>query len=219
METRVGALIIGQSPRPDLVDPLRALLPAVDIVEAGALDGLSVTELPDPAGASYPLTTRMRDGTLVTVPESYLIPRLQLKIEALAADGIQKMILLCAGTFGRLHSQHTLIKPFRTTLAVAQSLGLARLGLIVPIPGQAQPVEARWQQAGFTTSVWTADLWQQDEQFDELCRQQIAANGLEAIVLDYVGYPAGAVAKLRQTATIPVLDLGDIAIRTLASMF
>ena len=148
MSKRVGVLVIGQSPRDDLVDPLRALLPDVEIVEVGALDGLAAEALPDPAGASYPLTTRMRDGTLVTVPESFLIPRLQLKIDELEANGVRQMILLCAGTFGPLTSKNTLIKPFRTTLAVAQSLGLERIGLIVPIPGQEKPVEARWQAEG-----------------------------------------------------------------------
>ena len=38
---QIGALLIGQSPRPDLVKPLAALLPDWEIIQAGALDGLA----------------------------------------------------------------------------------------------------------------------------------------------------------------------------------
>ena len=56
---KIGALVIGQTPRPDLVDPLQALLPEVVIEVVGALDGLSATELPDASHAPYPLSTMM----------------------------------------------------------------------------------------------------------------------------------------------------------------
>ena len=111
MSLRIGALVIGQSPRPDLVDPLAAMLPQVTIVQRGALDGVAPADLPDPAGAEYPLTTRLRDGRLVTVPESFLLPRLQQQLEMLEADGIMLSILLCAGTFAGLGGRGTLVQP------------------------------------------------------------------------------------------------------------
>ena len=218
MTQQIGALVIGQTPRPDLVDPLAALLPHVTIVQRGALDGLAPADLPDPAGAAYPLTTRLRDGQLVTVPESFLLPRLQERLDELEAEGILTNILLCAGTFAGLGGRGTLINPFRITLAVAQSLGLQKLGLIVPIPEQAPPVAARWQAAGFATTVWAADILHQDATMLAHCQAQIQQHGLDALLLDYVGYPADAVANLRHNIPVPLLDLGDLALRATASL-
>ena len=47
---RIGALVIGQSPRPDLVAPLVQLLPDCEIRQAGALDGLTPEDLPGTTG-------------------------------------------------------------------------------------------------------------------------------------------------------------------------
>ncbi len=39
-KTRIGMVTVGQAPRADIVPDMAALLPDVDILEAGALDGL-----------------------------------------------------------------------------------------------------------------------------------------------------------------------------------
>jgi len=65
MSHRLGAVTIGQAPRVDIVPELQVFLGAdVEIVEAGALDGLSseaVARL-SPEPADQVLVTRMRDG-------------------------------------------------------------------------------------------------------------------------------------------------------------
>ena len=77
-EKVIGALTIGQSPRPDLVGPLNDRLPeGCQIIQAGALDGLTAASLPPIDDTTYPLTTRMRDGSLVMVEESFLATRLR----------------------------------------------------------------------------------------------------------------------------------------------
>ena len=101
---------------------------------------------------------------------------------------------------------------------MAQSLDLQRLGLIVPIPEQAPPVAARWQAAGFATTVWAADVLQPDAAMLAHCQAQIGQYQLNALLLDYVGYPTDAVANLRHNISVPLLDLGDLAIRAVASL-
>ena len=51
---RIGILIIGQTPRPDLTAPLDGLGRAYDLVIRGALDDLSAGALPDAGDGSYP---------------------------------------------------------------------------------------------------------------------------------------------------------------------
>ncbi len=214
----IGALTIGQSPRPDLTAPLRQVLPDGWVVkEAGALDGLSAAEIPLDAGGAYPLTTQLQDGSLVMVEESFLLPRLQHALARLEAEDVVATILLCAGTFTGLQATRPFVKPFMIARQVLQTLGLKSLGLIAPIPQQVAPIRRRWQAAGFVTSVWTADLSQQDKSFRQQLAAQIEAHKLECIVLDYVGHPTASVRRLQEMSPVPVIDLGQLAIGTLAA--
>ena len=214
----IGALTIGQSPRPDLTTPLRQVLPdGFEVREAGALDGLSTADIPPTAGAAYPLTTQLQDGSLVMVEESFLLPRLQQVLASLEANGAVASILLCAGTFAVLQAARPFFKPFAISRHVLNSLGLKSLGLIAPIPQQVAPIRQRWLAAGFVPSVWTANISQQDKSFRQQLAAQIEVHRLECIVLDYVGHPAASVRQLQEASPVPVIDLGQLAIRTLAA--
>lgn len=215
---RIGALVIGQSPRPDLVDPLVSALPAgCKVLQAGALDGLTTDDLPTGIAGAYPLTTRMFDGALVMVDETFLIPKLQQALTRLEAQDVAATILLCAGTFSGLHGNKPLYKPFTLARDILKTLGIHRIGLIVPIPEQAEPIQQRWTTAGFWTTIQTADICAQDEPFYPDFLELTEANELEAVVLDYVGHPTWAVEQLQAFAPVPVIDLGQLTIRTLAA--
>lgn len=217
----IGALTIGQSPRLDLVDPLRGHLPDdCRIIEVGALDGLTTAAIP-PMGerieSIYPLTTRLRDGALVVVEEAFLLPRLQQALDYLENEGAVASILLCAGSFTHLQGARPLFKPFAVGSLLLRALGLSSLGLIAPIVGQVAPIQRRWQAAGFTATVWTADINQQDQTFQRQLAAQIKRSDLQCIVLDYVGHPAQSVAQLQRHCPLPVIDLGRLAMSALGA--
>lgn len=216
---QVGALLIGQSPRPDLVKPLAELLPDWEVVQAGALDGLTSADLPATTDTIYPLTTRMRDGTAVTVDEQILLPLLQQKLTELENQGVVATILLCAGTFAKLQGKRPLLKPFDLTRNLLPTCGFHQPGFIVPFAAQEQPVRQRWQPVlGRIPVVWTANLGQQDEQFKAQLSATIQAHDLDCLVLDYVGHPSLQVKHLQKMAPLPVIDMGALAISTLATM-
>ena len=210
---KIGALLIGQAPRPDLVDSLRAALPAAEIVEAGALDGLTAADLPSPGREAYPLITRLRNGRTVVVPEPFLEPLLQRRLEALEEEEAVLSILLCAGTFPRLRGRHPLIKPFAIVRELLAGQGFTRLGVIVPDRRQERLSRARWEEAGFAPVVWSDDLARQGVAFQATLVTAIEASSLQAILLDYVGHPAAHVATLRDKSPLPVVDLGELAVR------
>lgn len=214
---RIGALIIGQSPRPDLVAPLERLLPGVEILQAGALDGLTPDDLPDAADALYPLSTRMRSGELVMVGESFIAPRLQHALARVEAMGAAAAILLCAGTFADLQGTKPLFKPFEIGAAVLRALNLRSVGLITPVAGQEAPIHHRWETAGFQPVVWMADMETQDGAFHQRLNEYVQQYQLECIVLDYVGHPVEQVRRLQAAVNLPVVDLGGLAMVTLAS--
>lgn len=73
---RLGVVALGQSPRPDLVAPFRALLgPDAAIAEAGALDGLAPAAIADlaPRPDETPLITRLAGGQAVLIAEERIL--------------------------------------------------------------------------------------------------------------------------------------------------
>lgn len=198
---RVAAVTIGQAPRPDLLEPLLARLGAeAEVFEVGALDGLAADRLPGRAGhAAYPLTTRLRDGSRVTLDEADLAPLVQEAIDRAENAGAAVTLLLCAGGFADVTARGPLIRPFEAAIAHLARLGAQRVALAVPFEGQSGPAARKWAAAGFEVRTVVGDPASIDP-----------PDGVDAIVLDYVGHPSGAVDALRARANVPVVDLGEV---------
>ncbi|MEM7346490.1 MAG: AroM family protein [Chloroflexota bacterium] len=209
---RLGALTIGQSPRPDLVAPLHSLLPQYEIVEAGALDPVAAADLPSIENAQYPLTTRLRTGELVYADARFLQLHLQNALDVLERQGVVATILLCAGTFSDLVGVQPLFKPFDIACATLQALSLHSIGIISPIVEQELPIKQRWLAANFQPTVWTASIKTPD-----LTPITQKANRCDAVVLDYVGHAPEDVVRLQQAVTVPVVDLGLLTMKILES--
>ena len=205
---RIGAVTIGQAPRPDLVEPLldRAA-GTIEVLQVGALDGLTIDQLPAPASRhgrggqpGYPLTTRLRDGTPVTLDEADLAPLVQQAVDRAEDAGTEVVLLLCAGGFLDVAARGTLIRPFDAAVARLHELGAGALAVVVPYPGQADPARRKWEAAGFRATVVVghpADLTLPAD-----------TGTLDAVVLDYVGHPSRDVEALRERTELPVVDLG-----------
>jgi len=205
---RIGAVTIGQAPRPDLVEPLldRATR-GIEVLEFGALDGLTIDRLPSPGSMhggsglpSYPLTTRLRDGTPVTLDEADLVPLVQQAIDQAEDAGAGVTLLLCAGGFLDVGARGTLVRPFDAAVARLHELGARELAVIVPYEGQADAARRKWESAGFGPAVAVGDPADVALPAD--------AGTLDAIVLDYVGHPTRVVEALRERTELPVVDLG-----------
>jgi len=216
-EKRIGVLTIGQSPRTDLVAPLENMLPGCRVLQAGALDGLAPADLPEPTHVAYPLATQMRDGTKVLVEERFLAPKMQEALDWLESEGVAATLLMCAGTFADLHGKLPLFIPFKIGCSLLDTLQMRSIGLITPVAAQEKPIRERWEKKGFRPTVWTADLATQDAPFYLQLRKRIHKNNLACIVLDYVGHPVEQVTWLQRSIDLPVIDLGQLAMVTLAS--
>lgn len=204
-------MTIGQSPRPDLLEPLRAQLPDdVEIIEVGALDSLTAATLPgqdhrhaaDRPAASYPLTTRLRDGTRVTLDEADLTPLVQGAVERGEEAGAAVSLLLCAGGFLEVTARGPLVRPFDAAVGDLRALGARRIAVLVPFEAQAGPSARKWSDAGFDPVPIVGDPL-------TLAPAEPARNAPDAVVLDYVGHSSATVAALRGRLDLPVVDLGE----------
>jgi protein AroM len=217
IKKRIGALTIGQSPRPDLIAPLQQLLPSYEIIQAGALDGLASKDLPVESKTDYPLVTRMLNGARIMVDEGFIEPKLQQALKRIEAQHVVATLLLCAGTFGSLHTDKPLFKPFTIGCSVLRALNIKSIGLIAPVIEQEGPIQRRWKNEGWEPVVWTGDLGVQDQKFHQRLRRQVRDNGLECILLDYFGHPLEHVVQLQRSIDIPVIDLGYLAMLTFSA--
>jgi protein AroM len=226
MIRRISSVTIGQSPRPDLLEPLMARLPRdVEVIEVGALDRLAAATLPgwsdrhDLASGHYPLTTRLRDGTSVTLDEAELVPLVQAAISAGERAGAEVTLLLCAGGFLDTTATGPLVRPFDAAVERLRSMGARRIVVVVPIEAQARPAARKWATAGFDpvlivgdpTTLTPLDLGGPFVIADAPDGHADArrTSPLDAIVLDYVGHPSEAVDALRNRSNLPIVDLGE----------
>src|SRR5687768_11830966 len=110
--TKVGFITVGQAPRSDVVPDMAAMLGSdVEILEAGALDGLTREQIAAlaPEGDDEILVTRLADGSSVFVGKTPIIPRVEARIAALEDRGAVLTVLLCTGAFPRLAARRVFL--------------------------------------------------------------------------------------------------------------
>ena len=144
---KVGFVTIGQVPRDDILGDIGPLLRGVEIVEAGALDGLSHSELAElaPGPGEAPLVSRLRHGSPVVVSGERIEPLLKRSVEKVLAQGADLVALLCTGEFPGLEGS-SLLLPSRILYHFVSSITTpkARAGIIVPLAEQKASSEERW---------------------------------------------------------------------------
>jgi len=207
----VAAITIGQTPRPDLLAELAAVLPdGVEVHEYGALDGIAANELPRIGfTAESPLATRLADGSQVVVEEAWLSPRVQAAVERAEADGAGVLVLLCAGAFEAVTSNAPLIRPATVVSSTLGARGFRTALVVVPSPRQLVASEAKWRSLGIDPLMLGVPL---PRGLDDVVE---AAADVPAVVLDYVGHPARLIDRLEdalESETDALLfDLGRYA--------
>ncbi|MFM2032663.1 MAG: hypothetical protein RLZZ297_1428 [Chloroflexota bacterium] len=205
---RIGAILIGQSPRPDLVKPLSKANPNYQYIESGALDFVDPAEIPAPT-SEYILTTRLADGTLIRVDESYLFPLLRLAIANAERQGALLSVLLCAGPFDGLSGAQPVYRPTAMVDTILSTRGIKRIAVLSPSQEQASAIHHKWLIRGYVPTVFV-DPGLPDAELAQWLREQLHYSGCEYLVVDYVGHPIEKIQALERTLPIPVLDLGKV---------
>jgi protein AroM len=188
---RIGLVTIGQTPRTDLVPEIKMILGKdIEIVEKGALDGLTLKEVE----ALYPkkddevLVTRMADGTEVKVSEKEIFPRLKNQIKKLEDEGIRTILLACTGEFPHFDSSSFIVRPQKVLHHVVSSLaeGLT-LGVIIPDELQVASSKERWSKVAAKVVVEPASPYKQMEDVERAAKL-LAESHVDIVVMDCMGY-------------------------------
>ena len=190
---RVGLITVGQSPRTDVVPDMAVILGGdVDIIEAGALDGLSRAQIDAlaPVGDDEILVTRLTDGSSVFVGKMHVIPLIEQRIAALEDRGVTLNALLCTGAFPKLAARRPLLEPQQLLLGLLRAMTFpGRLGVLTPSERHVPQTEARWRESGFDAVV--APLSPYEEEDPAAVRRAADAlrvGGVGLIVMDCIGF-------------------------------
>lgn len=243
----LGTVTIGQSPRPDLIPELRmamglgaegpgSSLP-VNIIEAGALDGLTLGEVRQlaPNPGDYVLVTRMADGTPVTIAERHILPRMVDKISRLVEEGADVVALVCTGEFPELACEKLLVVPQPLLLNVVSALARGRkLGVLLPDEEQIEQGYERWSlvhgdrerawQNGYCglTSHKLLKIEAASPYGDPRDTEKAAARlrdwGADLVVMDCIGYTMAMKEKVGSITGAPVILARSIVGRVLAEL-
>jgi len=204
----IGALTIGQSPRPDMMDDIKTILPkSVRIAEAGALDDLTDDEIKDlaPKAGDVVLITKLRSGAAVEVAERYIIPLLNKKFAELEASGAESTLLLCTDRFHGLSFSKPVIEPGPLLSANVPLLSRnSRIGVLVPEDSQIEQSKADWKPYIKDVYVLSASPYG-DPNDIESAAAKLAEKAVDLIVLDCMGYTQSIKNMVQKTAKVPVV--------------
>ena len=222
MKKQIGIVTIGQSPRSDVVPEMQVHLGAhVEVLEHGALDGLTLAEVENytPEPGMLPLVTRMQDGTEVIVAKEKLLPRLNEVVTGLDDKGVDMILLLCNGDFPVFDTRCLVIEPQRLVDGCIAGLlrERHRLGVLVPVAEQESWVRQRLAAVISNVTVAVASPYEGEKQLEAAC-QRFRNDGCDVIVLYCMGFNRLLGAKVRSLCSMPVIVSSTIVARIMGEL-
>ncbi len=223
MALRVGTVTIGQAPRVDLTPDLMKILGNdVELVEAGALDGLSKEQIASmaPHSGDYVLVTRLADGSSVQICERTVTPLVRQKIADHFAAGIPAVLLLCTGEFPDFPTDGLLLRPQKILFNAVQSVVSAgmKLGIFMPSADQLQQSSRRWSKVSLQNRSLGASPYNHPEKSISEVAEEFARWGAEVLVMDCMGYTLAMKDQVRKITGKPVILARSIAARVLREL-
>jgi len=211
MKPRIGLITIGQSPRPDIVNEMRTLLGnGTEILEAGALDGLSKEEVLDfiaSAGTAKQgyLVTRLQDGTSITIPKEYVADRIGFALQKLENQHVGFAAILCVGDFPEYTFGGILLRPGKLLIQLVMSIQRGGKGVIViPLEEERHEAKQRWNLPNVDSIIKVIPTGADSDTVDRLL-EEIKGEAPTFVVLECMGWGENLKNLLKEKVNCPVI--------------
>jgi len=215
-------ITIGQSPRPDIIPEMREVLGTdVEILEAGALDGLTLEEVKKfyPKGRDYILCTRMSDGTEVVVAKRLIVPRVQKCIGLLSQRGVEIIVFICTGLFPPFSSKKLFVEAQKILDHSILALHGAkeRIGLLIPLSDQIKQARRKYDRLKGKIIIKAASPYASGDEVS------VAAEALKradphVIVMHCMGYTQAMKKKVMEITGKPTILARSLVARTVKEL-
>jgi protein AroM len=204
----LGVVVVGQSPRPDIVAQLRAVIPSdIGIAVRGSLDGMGRDDIAKlkPANGYDALFTRLPGGEAVKISKQAVERRALGAVDAFAAEGVTATMMCCTGDFPLLEAQPGVVLPSAVLAGIVHGLlPRGRLGLFVPIPDQVGTLDQKWRREGIEIVSVPMTPGCTDEEIEGAV-EQMQALSPDLVVLDCMSYTQAMKDRVRQGLRAPVI--------------
>jgi protein AroM len=208
LQQRMGVVVIGQSPRPSVVNEIAAVLsPGMEIDLRGALDEMTRAEIDAiaPCDGHDALFTLLPNGDGVTLSKKAVEARAAIQIAKFASEGVKVVMLACTGKFPNLAPDGLVILPSAVLHNMVEAiLPKGRLGIFSPLPEQTALIAQKWQRANIEVVGVTMRPGSDAVAVDEAARKMSALLP-DLIVMDCMGYTSNNRARLRLAYDGPVI--------------
>lgn len=210
---KLGALVVGQSPRPEVERELKRIVADVSLDLRGCLDGLSRTEIDalQPQEGDAVLFTRLSNGDGVRLSKNEVVRHGGAQLGALERAGANLVIVLCTGEFPAWENRRVLFPSAIMRNFVSGLLPKGHIGVLAPLKAQISATKTRWTDENHTVSTIALSP---NASFDEAeqAGQKMRELAPDLIVLDCVSYTREIKNAVCGTADKP----GVLAITTIA---
>jgi protein AroM len=186
----LGLVTIGQSPREDVVASMFGDPFPSGILQAGALDGLSLDEIErlSPGRSDHPLVTRLRDGSEVTIAKERVVGLMRQAVADLERAGAGVVCVLCTGSFPPLGGTRRIVYPDRIVAGVVSAIVPAgTIGVLMPHPDQEDVMRHKWSTQHRNVVTASVSPYAPELRFEEAVALMTRV-GVDAIVMDCMGY-------------------------------
>ena len=219
---RIGMVTIGQSPRTDVVPEIKEILGAdIEIMEAGALDGLTLAEVREfyPKEGDYILCTRMADGAEVVVGKKHILPRMKQCISRLVGTGAEAVLLLCTGKFPEFSCERLLVEPQRVLdhFVLALQGRDQRLGLMIPLQDQMEQARKKYNRVKGEIIIQAASPYAKKDEVERAAKALKKADP-HVIVMHCMGYTQAMKKRVMEITGKPTVLARSLVARTLKEL-
>lgn len=210
MKKKLGCITIGQSPRDDVVPEMVPYLgDNVEIIQAGALDGLTYEEILNFKFEEddFILISKLRDGRSVKFTEKQILPRLQKCIDKVEKEGADIILFLCTGTFPDVFkSSKPILFPQKILHGVVPGIvDKGKLAVVIPDKDQVNQSYEQWKESGVEAMVVNASPYGEKEELFRSIEKLKDAEDVDIIVLDCIGYNQEMKNKVSKGTNKPVI--------------
>lgn len=222
MTHKLGMVTLGQSPRTDILPAMIEVIGQdVQVIEKGALDGLSLEEVRSfsPTEEMARLCTRLSDGTQVVVAKERVTPMVQGKIHELNREGVELIVLLCTGDFPRFESSSLVLEAQKIVDRCVEALICDRntMGLVVPLEEQAEHARQNLYHITPNITVVNASPYGPGNPVQRAA-EVLKNKDIDLVVMHCMGFTKDHRKVMRELTGKPVILANSIVARTIGEL-
>ncbi len=217
---KIGMLTIGQSPRNDLIPALMDILGKdVEIIEAGALDDLTIDDINkiELKPEDYILVSRMRSGKEIKITKKFVVPRMQEQLDKIEAQGVRLTVVMCTGKFPQFKSKGLVVTPSEILKGVIEgSLKAGKLAVVYPTAEQKSYAERDFARTG--VSLYADSVSPYEPKDVEGLLKRLKKESPDLIFLNCFGFPLSLKNKVIEATGKPAIHSSSVVARVLKEL-